>query len=118
VVGHRHHRRAPILRAFLAIDRVAERARGAFADRFDHFLDRGAVGVDPRLLSHPEHGLEAISAEARVRTDGAVVEDGDAFARERHTLALVPVRNPLVGKSVRAVSAIAERLPLRVTAPA
>ena len=74
---------------------------------------RRAVRIDPRLLAHPEHRLQAVGAEAGVGTDRPVVVHGDVPADVRDAAIQRPVRRPGVGEPVDAMGAIAERLVLR-----
>src|ERR1700716_3645731 len=74
VVGYGDERR-PLARLRLhAIDRVAERPRRTFLDRRDDLAHLGAVRVDPRFLTKPEHRLQAVGAVAGMGAKGAIVE--------------------------------------------
>src|SRR5439155_25269802 len=80
VVGHRDRRLALLVAVLDAVDRVAQRTRGAFPDRLDDLLGARAIGVDPGLRAQPEDRFQAVGAEAGVGADAAVVVDGDAPA--------------------------------------
>src|SRR5258708_31191536 len=118
IVGDDHFRWPLGILRLYAVDRVAQRTGGTFANRGDDLLHRRAIGIDPRFLAVEEHGLEPIAAMSGMRADGAIVEDGDALAGVARAPVVGAVAELAVGETDRAVRAIAERLVLRPPAAA
>src|SRR5262245_17911142 len=73
-----------------AVERVAERPRGAVPNRSDDLVHPPATRRDERLLVDAEDRRQAVGAVARVLTRAAVVEDRDLLPN----MGVEPVAHP------------------------
>src|SRR5262249_35245121 len=75
VLGHDDRRLAFLGAVLDAVNRVAQRARGAPADRLDDRLLVRPAQIDEWFGVGPEHRCERVRTEPGVLADAAIVED-------------------------------------------
>ena len=100
------------------VDRVAERARGAFSYRIRDLLDRCPIGIDPRFFTELEHCFEVIGAVTRMRTNATIVVDCDPLTDIVFAFIERSIRLLLVREADLAMGSIAKRLVARTAAAA